>query len=74
MAKCPNIRLPEWNQLVASRGEDLAYFLWDQYDGDVPVQEYSSPTGANSITPKVYELLDKMGVEVSNLEDGTCGY
>ena len=69
MAKCPNIRLPEWNQLVASRGEDLAYFLWDQYDGDVPVQEYSSPTGANSITPKVYELLDKMGVEVSNLED-----
>ena len=67
MARCPNINLPEWKELVASRGEDMAYYLWDQFDGDVPVQEYSSPTGANSITPKVKELIAKMGVDIMEL-------
>ena len=41
MARCPNINLPEWQQLVAAKGEDLAYFLWDNYNGDVPPQEYT---------------------------------
>ena len=69
MAKCPNINLPEWKELVASRGEDMAYFLWDNFDGVVPVQDYSSPTGANSIRPRVKELIAKMGVDIVDLQE-----
>ena len=36
---CPNINLEEWKLLVASRGEDVAYALWDLYDGNVPESE-----------------------------------
>ena len=67
MATCPNKTLPEWKELVASRGDDVAYFLWDLYNGEVPVKEYSSPTGANSITPKVKELIAKMGADIVQL-------
>tara|TARA_R110000744_G_scaffold48591_6_gene106052 strand:+ start:7113 stop:12905 length:5793 start_codon:yes stop_codon:yes gene_type:complete len=34
---CPNTNLKEWKSLVESKGEDMAYFLWDQYDGKVPL-------------------------------------
>jgi hypothetical protein len=37
MASCPNTNLDSWKQLVEDKGEDAAYFLWDKYDGDVPV-------------------------------------
>lgn len=36
---CPNTNLPEWKLLVASRGEDVAYALWDLHDGNVPESE-----------------------------------
>jgi hypothetical protein len=36
---CPNTNLEEWKLLVASRGEDVAYALWDLYDGNVPESE-----------------------------------
>ena len=39
MATCPNINLPQWKELVASRGESMAYFLWDTYNGEVPQSE-----------------------------------
>ena len=39
MATCPNINLPQWKELVASRGENMAYFLWDTYNGEVPQSE-----------------------------------
>ena len=41
MASCPNINLSEWKELVAKRGETLAYYLWDKYEGDVPSHEYN---------------------------------
>ena len=69
MARCPNINLPEWKQLVAAKGEDRAYFLWDNYNGDVPAQEYTDVAGFNSITPRVKELIAKMGVNVVELQD-----
>jgi hypothetical protein len=34
---CPNTNLKEWKSLAESKGEDMAYFLWDQYDGKVPL-------------------------------------
>jgi hypothetical protein len=42
MANCPNKNLEEWKLLVASRGEDVAYYLWDKYDGLVPESESRS--------------------------------
>ena len=39
MATCPNTNLPQWKELVASRGENMAYFLWDTYNGEVPQSE-----------------------------------
>jgi hypothetical protein len=42
MATCPNKNLDEWKSLVASRGENIAYYLWDKYEGEVPVSEYGT--------------------------------
>jgi len=42
MATCPNKNLESWKTLVTSRGEDVAYFLWDQFDGNVPESESRS--------------------------------
>jgi len=44
MASCPNENLDSWKQLVASRGEDIAYYLWDLYEGEVPADVLSGAT------------------------------
>tara|TARA_R100000742_G_C4279688_1_gene105374 strand:- start:5402 stop:10270 length:4869 start_codon:yes stop_codon:yes gene_type:complete len=67
MARCPNINLPEWQQLVIAQGEDKAYFLWDNYNGVVPQQLYDGRN--SSVIPKVKELIAKMGVSVVKLQD-----
>jgi hypothetical protein len=36
MATCPNKNLPEWKELVSSKGEDMAYYLWNRYNGAPP--------------------------------------
>ncbi len=37
MATCPNTSLDSWKKLVEDKGEDSAYYLWDKYDGNIPV-------------------------------------
>ena len=54
MATCPNINLDSWKSLVSSRGEDIAYYLWDKYEGVVPKNEYEV-----SIKPGVEELFNE---------------
>jgi hypothetical protein len=39
MATCPNKNLNEWKSLVVARGEDVAFYLWDKYEGNVPESE-----------------------------------
>jgi hypothetical protein len=39
MATCPNKSSEDWKLLVASRGEDIAHYLWDVYEGNVPESE-----------------------------------
>ena len=58
MATCPNINLPEWKALEAAK-PDLAYYLWDKYNGEVPAKELldTSP----EILTKVKEVIKKMG-------------
>lgn len=34
MIKCPNKKLPEWKELVEAIGENDAYYVWDQNDGN----------------------------------------
>jgi hypothetical protein len=53
MALCPNINSPEWKQLVAAQGKAKAYFLWNEYSGDVPGQEYTGVLKVESLAPKV---------------------
>ena len=79
MATCPNKNLNEWKSLVAARGEDVAFYLWDKYEGDVPLSEYGdvmfqieeAPSTAASpeILQKVKELLKKMGVNIESLTE-----
>lgn len=42
MATCPNKNTEAWQLLVTSRGEDVAHYLWDKYDGVVPESESRS--------------------------------
>ena len=42
MAHCPNKALPEWQSLVISRGEIIAHYLWDKYEGEVPESQSKS--------------------------------
>lgn len=48
MATCPNKNLDSWKSLVASRG-DMAYYLWDKYEGNVPQDEYVLPVKQDSV-------------------------
>ena len=36
MATCPNKNLDSWKQLVELRGESMAHYLWDLYNGEIP--------------------------------------
>lgn len=67
MATCPNINLPEWKLLVASKGEDMAYFIWDKYSGKVPASELFD-TSSEMMT-KIKKVIDKMGVIIQDLTE-----
>jgi len=41
MATCPLKSLPEWKELVKAKGETLAYFYWDKYEGDVSKMDFT---------------------------------
>lgn len=34
--KCPNKSLPSWKKLVEVQGETLAYYYWNEHDGNIP--------------------------------------
>ena len=67
MATCPNINLPEWNILVDARGENMAYALWDKYNGNVPSRELRNTP--SEVIAKVKKVIDKMGVNVKDLTE-----
>jgi len=81
MASCPNKSLDSWKQLVSSRGEDMAYYLWDLYEGIVPeseqgdilFQKETEELPASKASPetlnKLKALIAKMGVNIQSLQD-----
>jgi len=65
MATCPNINLPEWKILVDARGENMAYALWDKYDGNVPKSEYDiSPNKVSYSLKSVNILLSEKAKQI----------
>jgi hypothetical protein len=75
MAFCPNTNLKEWKDLVSAQGENLSYFLWDKYKGNVPSVFYVNSAervsaakswvaerfGENSLS--IYETAERVGNE-----------
>jgi len=57
MAYCPNTSLKEWKDLVSAQGENLSYFLWDKYKGNVPsmfyLQSFEAPQTI-TIDPSIF--------------------
>ena len=37
---CPQKPLIRWKDLVEAQNEDLAYFLWNEHSGNVPIEYY----------------------------------
>ena len=64
MANCPNKNLSEWKTLVDVQGEDMAHYLWDKYNGEVP-SEYNI-----SLDQKLVDgFLKDFGITVSEYKD-----
>ena len=63
MATCPNKNSDSWKQLVELRGEEMAYYLWDEYNGEVPEDvlnnvEQIVTTPQKAIQDKINELFN----------------
>lgn len=70
MATCPNTNLDSWKNLVASKGEDVAYYLWDKYDGVVPEVEVINKNVASSKTiSMIKDFLKRIGVDIKLVQD-----
>lgn len=72
MATCPNINLDSWKNLVASKGEDIAYYLWDKYDGNVPEDVTVSAPDSPIVSPKtialIKDFIKRIGVDIKVLQ------
>lgn len=53
---CPAKSHPDWKSLVNKVGEDEAYFLWNNYDGKVPLEV------ANNRRKSITELRKEIGI------------
>lgn len=67
MATCPNTNLDSWKTLVAARGEDMAYYLWDKHQGNVPSSEYEMEKQEIVIEePDIASPIVRMGLKSVN--------
>ena len=64
MATCPNKSLDSWKQLEASVGEDMAYYLWDKYEGNVPASSTASP----KVVAITRDFLKRIGVNIKTVD------
>jgi hypothetical protein len=68
MSTCPNKSLSEWKQLVASRGEAAAYYLWYKTDGDI--SQFVKPGLQTSHTVSVIkDFLNRIGVDIESVDE-----
>jgi hypothetical protein len=66
---CPNKRLKAWKDLVKVVGEDKAYLLWDDYQGNVPQEEYKAQDINESATS-----VAGSNVSETNLTESTVDF
>jgi hypothetical protein len=76
---CPNTNLEEWKLLVSSRGEDVAYALWDLYEGNVPEREQQpilfqsedmpASKAAEETLNTMRAAAEQMGIDIQDLFD-----
>lgn len=66
MASCPNKNTPEWKQLEAVQGEDLAYALWEKFDGNPPAKFYYTELNTETFTASSYDTRDRFNIDVHN--------
>ena len=71
MAFCPNISSKEWKDLVNAQGENVAYFLWDKYKGNIPSMFYASSVEKVNYTPKIVTALAKIFENRKTIRIGT---
>ena len=75
MAHCPNINLDEWKSLIGLRGENMSYYLWDKYEGEVPESEYyksadlPASTSSDATLKTIKDAAKKMGIDIQKLSD-----
>ena len=78
MATCPNKNLGSWKTLVAAQGEDMALYLWDKYEGNVPSVYNESLTDKlvngflkdfNITTTEYNDLKEDLGINAISASD-----
>jgi len=78
MISCINTSSEEWKSLVASRGEDMAHYLWDLHEGEVPQSEYTETemvaSKASAETVVVMKNAAKqMDIDIMSLDEYAKG-
>jgi hypothetical protein len=78
MISCINTSSEEWKSLVASRGENMAHYLWDLHEGEVPQSEYTETempvSKASDETVAVMKNAAKqMDIDIISLAEYTKG-
>jgi len=70
---CPNKRLKVWKDLVQNVGENKAYVLWTEYDGNVPDKYYESNIKSEQVnqTEKKVDFNDLIGSKKNKVESDT---
>lgn len=65
--KCPNKNLPEYKKLEKLYGENLAYYYWDLYDGNIP-QNILEGEESKPNENVYYNKSSKMVINVSDFK------
>lgn len=65
---CPNKRLIAWKNLVKNVGENKAYVLWSEYDGNVPDNYYKNEVVLNN---EIESIVSSKEVDFTNVTDNS---
>jgi hypothetical protein len=78
MISCINTSSKEWQSLVNARGENMAHYLWDFYEGEVPESAYvETERPASKASDETVAVIKKaakqMDIDIVPLDDYTKG-
>jgi len=68
MATCPNKSLPEWKQLVESRGEPTAYYLWYKNNGNISEFTKAGLKTSQKVSI-IKDFLNRIGVNIEAVDE-----